>query len=232
MSTYFQVLLFSFFVPFIFSFHPKILFYKKWASFIKANLIVTIPFLIWDEIFVRSQVWGFSKIHLSDISFLNLPIEEILFFVIIPYCCVFTYDVFCKLNLNKSKIINIITLVIGLSLLFLGVLFHEKLYTSITFIFLALVLIILFFSKNHFLPTFYLTYIVISFTFFIIVNGVLTGGFTGGPDNQPPVFYNDQENLDIRFWTIPIEDFFYSMLMLITNIWLFEIFKKRKKKTI
>ena len=64
------------------------------------------------------------------------------------------------------------------------------------------------------------------------MNGVLTGGFTGGPDNQPPVFYNDQENLDIRFWTIPIEDFFYSMLMLITNIWLFEIFKERKKKTI
>ena len=179
MSTYFQVLLFSFFVPFIFSFHPKILFYKKWASFIKANLIVTIPFLIWDEIFVRNQVWGFSKIHLSDISFLNLPIEEILFFVIIPYCCVFTYDVFCKLNINKSKIINIITLVIGLSLLFLGVLFHEKLYTSITFILLALVLIILFFSKKSFSSYFLSNIYCYIIYIFIIVNGVLTGGFTG-----------------------------------------------------
>ena len=93
MSTYFQVLFFSFLIPFLFSFHPKINFYKKWSAFFLSNFLVSIPFLIWDEIFVRIDVWGFNKEHLSGLTIFSLPIEEILFFIVIPYCCVFTYEV-------------------------------------------------------------------------------------------------------------------------------------------
>ncbi len=72
---------------------------------------------------------------------------------------------------------------------------------------------------------FYITYFLITVTFFIIVNGILTGGMTGGPLNNPPVWYNNSETLNIRFWTIPIEDFFYSFLLLLSNTYFYEFFK-------
>ncbi len=37
--------------------------------FIKANILVATPFLIWDELFTRYDVWGFTNEHLTGISF-------------------------------------------------------------------------------------------------------------------------------------------------------------------
>tara|TARA_B100001142_G_scaffold281834_1_gene293820 strand:- start:7033 stop:7725 length:693 start_codon:yes stop_codon:yes gene_type:complete len=226
MSTYFQVLAFSIIVPLIFSFHNKIQFYKQWTSFFKANLLVTIPFIIWDDAFTKNGVWGFNNEHIIGTYLFNLPIEEILFFIIIPYCCVFTYEVFRKIKI-KIKMPHFITLAIGIVILVLGILFYTKIYTSVTFISLGILLIILAYQKKEFINIFYLTYIVITTSFFILVNGILTGGTLEG---NPPVWYNDTETLNIRFWTIPIEDFFYSMLLLLSNIWVFEIFKSQAAK--
>ena len=208
MSTYFQVLFFSFLIPFLFSFHPKINFYKTWSAFFLANFLVSIPFLIWDEIFVRIDVWGFNNEHLSGLTIFSLPIEEILFFIVIPYCCVFTYEV---LSIFFAKVIfstKTINFIFGLTLFILSIIFSDRLYTFYTFFTLGLFLIFLFKYNKSFMKDFYITYFLITVTFFIIVNGILTGGMTGGPLNNPPVWYNNSETLNIRFWTIPIEDFF------------------------
>jgi len=223
MSTYLQVLAFTIIIPLIFSFHNKIQFYNKWPSFIRANILVTIPFLIWDELFTRNGVWGFNKEHLTNIYLFNLPIEEILFFIIIPYCCVFTYEVFLKFSIKNSQISQLLTLGIGLIILISGILLYTKIYTSVTFISLGVLLILLFYQKKEFINTFYLTYVIITASFFIIVNGILTGGTL----ETPPVWYNNSETLNIRVWTIPIEDFFYSMLLILSNIWAFEMFKSK-----
>ena len=225
MSTYFQILLLSIVIPFIFSFHKKIQFHAKWPEFIKSNILTIIPFIIWDEIFTKNGIWGFTKEHITGIYLFNLPIEEILFFIVIPFCCVFTYEVFNKLSLKNNKYIQILNLFIGIIVLIFGVLSYPKMYTFITFISLGCLLIILYLKNEKFVPTFYLTYFAITSSFFLIVNGILTGGTL----ENPPVWYNNNENLNIRIWTIPIEDFFYSMLLLLSNIWLFEIFKRRSK---
>ena len=59
---------------------------------------------------------------------------------------------------------------------------------------------------------------------FLIVNGILTGSFI----KDEVVWYDDLENLGLRIFTIPIEDAFYGMLLLILSISIYEYLRKKK----
>ncbi len=218
----------AFIVPFIFSFHPKIKFYKEWRAFWLANLIITILFIAWDSLYTHLGVWGFNERYITGFKILNLPIEEILFFICIPYASVFTYHCF-KLFFSKTHSFQFgfIGFILIVSLLAFAVFNYSKLYTCVTFIALALLLIKCFLDRPQWLHTFFLMYLVILLPFFI-VNGLLTG--TGL--DEPVVWYDNSENLGLRILTIPIEDFFYGMLLLLLNTYAFESFKiKNVKKT-
>jgi len=75
--------------------------------------------------------------------------------------------------------------------------------------------------KARFLPAFYVSFIVTIIPFYII-NGVLTGAITP----EPVVAYNDHYNLGKRTVTIPIEDIFYGMALLLLNVSGFEYLKR------
>ena len=227
MSTYLQILTFSIALPLLFSFHPKINFHLKWKYFFISNLLVGIPFLIWDYIFTKKGVWGFSSEHISGLKIANLPIEEIMFFILIPYCFIFTYEVFNKLeiNINERKVKKI-TLILGILILVIGILTTPYLYTCVTFISLSLILISISQSKQVFLGRFYISFVIITCIPFMIVNGLLTG-IAEDSLQLATVIYNDDERYFNRILTIPIEDFFYSMLLLLTNTWVYELIKNK-----
>ncbi|HXU28539.1 MAG TPA: lycopene cyclase domain-containing protein [Bacteroidia bacterium] len=224
--TYLLVDFFCFVFPFILSFHPKSKFYKELKHFVLPCLLTASFFIIWDMLFTFLQVWSFNPNYVLGIYFFNLPIEELLFFICIPYACVFTYHLI-KLFLDVSKY-NKQALFFSWSLiLFLLVtaaLNILKLYTSVTFILMAVCLSWLALKKAAFLANFYLTYLFILIPFFIS-NGILTGSFI----NEPVVIYNDAQNLGIRMLTIPFEDTFYGMLLMLMNVALLEssVFKKK-----
>ena len=100
------ILFLSIIIPFTFSFHPKIKFNRRFHIAICSILIVSIPFIIWDMIFVKNGIWGFNKNHISGFYIYNLPIEELLFFFIIPFCCVYTHHLIEKFELSFFKINN------------------------------------------------------------------------------------------------------------------------------
>ena len=226
--SYLFVDLFTILIPFIYTFHPKIRFDKSWKSFFPAMVIAAIFFLIWDEVFTYWGVWGFNSDYLIGISIGHLPLEEILFFVCIPYSCVFTYFCFKKFKIiyifskNISKIMSIVMILI---LLIIGLWNFQKDYTFSTFILISLFLLWHQFKNNSdYLPQFYFTYLIILIPFFI-VNGILTG--TG--IDTPVVWYNDIENLGIRMGTIPVEDTFYGMLLILLNVTIFEYLEKKNQ---
>lgn len=218
----------SILVPFIASFYPGAPFYRKWKYLWPAIVVPAVLFLIWDEFFTRLGVWGFNPEYLTGIYLGSLPLEEVLFFICIPYACVFTY--FALNHLIKRDLLRasheIISSVLIVALSIAGLYFIENAYTSTTFILLACFLSFLVLKKRaRFLGRFYVTFAVILLPFFI-VNGILTGSFIEGE----VVWYNNNENLGIRLGTIPVEDVFYGMLLLVMNVTLFEFLQQKKSK--
>jgi lycopene cyclase domain-containing protein len=212
-------------VPLLFSFHPKIGLYKKWHLMWPAILISTVPFIIWDSYFTKIGVWGFTPKYLVGTYFFDLPIEEILFFICIPYACLFTYYCFRIYYTSEYGIKSeaFISWFFTLCCIFLAFNFQDRHYTFYTAVGLMVFLLFLqFIAKVKWLSLFYFSHMFLLIPFFI-VNGILTG--TGL--DEPIVWYNNGENMGIRLLTIPAEDIFYGMLMLLLNTFLFEFFLKK-----
>jgi lycopene cyclase domain-containing protein len=210
--------------PLLFSFHPKISFYKEWRYYWLPASVSAAFFVLWDVVFTALGIWSFNPKYLIGIYVINLPIEELLFFFCIPYACTFTYFCIHKFyftNKPSGKIHLILSYLLASVLIILGILNLNKFYTSTTFILTALFLFFLAFKKVNYLNAFYLSFLVILIPF-MISNGVLTGNFT----QEPVVIYNNNHNLNIRITTIPIEDTFYGMLLILMNVSGYNFLKK------
>lgn len=220
--TYLLIDLAALSVPLLFSFHPNIALYKKWKYLWPAILISTLPFIIWDSYFTQIGVWGFTKQYLIQSYLFELPIEEILFFICIPYACLFTYYCFRLFlgNDYKLKHEDLITNIILVLTIIGGFHYRDRLYTCYTAVGLTGFLLILkYIVKPKWLSLFYYSHMFLIIPFFL-VNGILTG--TGL--EQPVVWYNESQIIGVRLFTIPLEDIFYGLLMLLLNIFLFEWF--------
>ena len=178
-------------------------------------------------------VWGFNPDYLTGIDIINLPIEEVLFFVVVPFSCTFIYACvrayFPKLRLTGFNRM----FYAGLAIYAIAVIVFGKggYYSTVAGI-LALVSIPFLARLKINLKHLPISFIIALVPFFI-VNGILTG--TG--IDEPIVWYNDAENAGIRFFTIPMEDIVYGWVLLAGNIAVYQRVlergtkgQKRKKK--
>ncbi|GAB3226913.1 lycopene cyclase domain-containing protein [Algoriphagus aestuariicola] len=224
---YSGVLLFAVSYPLAQSFEHRIRYSSQWYALMPALLISAAVFLVWDYWFTQAGVWEFNPLYVLGVFLYGLPLEEILFFFAVPFACVFIYEVlnyyFPKdflLPFAKPFVYVMIPSLLGFGLLHL-----DKLYTSVNFLFGAAVLLLHFLVfGDRYLGRFLFAYLVHLIPF-IICNGILTGGLTP----EPVVIYNNAENLDIRIWTVPIEDTVYSMSLLLLNISIYEKIRSRKQ---
>ena len=114
--TYLAINFFTIIICFIFSFHPKIKFYRHFKAFLLASIVTAIFFIAWDVWFTSNGVWWFNDKYLIGLRLFGLPIEELLFFICIPFSCVFTYfclDKFFRLDWKPSveKVFVIISII-------------------------------------------------------------------------------------------------------------------------
>ncbi len=215
---YLGVDFFSFLFPFVLSFHPKWKFLEQRKHLVWSTCMVAVPFLFWDAWFTGMGVWGFNDRYLSGIYLGRLPLEELLFFLCIPFASLFTYSCIGLLTWIPKSDDLLLSSFLALGLFMGGIFWWDRWYTSTTFCALSLFLLahVLYF-RFAWMRQFYLSYLVI-LPFFFLTNGILTGYFTV----QPVVWYNDRENLGLRLGSIPLEDIFYGMLLLLMNTFLFE----------
>ncbi len=223
MSTYLIINILIIIVPLILSFDKNISYYRKLPRLVFSILIVSTAFIIWDIFATKRGDWAFNPEHLVGIYFFGLPLEEILFFITVPYSCIFIYETTRFYTKEKTlKISKNIFLAMGVILILFGIIFNYQHYTFTVSIFTGLFFLLAVYLKMNLLNSFhYWLTMLISFIPFLIVNYFLT--------SIPVVTYNDSAFFGKRFITIPLEDFLYSFSMISLWILFYEVFKKRKK---
>jgi lycopene cyclase domain-containing protein len=227
-SLYFWIIILSFAGPFFLSFDQKVHYFKKWKFLFLAIIPVAIAFIIWDEYFTANEIWGFTPQYLQGIYFRHLPLEEVLFFFVIPYNCVFIYEVLQAYfpNVKLTKIAKFFAVYFVLSGLILTVWFLDNWYTGVACSVSAILTIGLYFIyKVKWFEWFAFAYLVALIPF-LIVNGLLTGMAT----ETPVVWYSESHIIGLRIITIPFEDLYYNYALFLPIIALYEFFKKKLSK--
>lgn len=217
---YLAIDLLSLSFPLMASFEKRISFWRKWPGLFAGILFMGLLFLPWDAYFTAQGVWGFNPRFLSGPGLWGMPVEEWLFFLFIPYSCMFLYEVmrfYVKRDV-LGKIARPFSIALIPLLVLLGLLYFDRVYTAVTFLLTAAYLTyVVFVLRPAWLGRFYVGY-GISLIPFFVVNGILTGSLL----EEPIVWYNNTENLGIRMGTIPVEDSIYLLLLLLMVTTLYE----------
>jgi lycopene cyclase domain-containing protein len=221
----FEYLLFNLVIiagPLLFGSLRRFYFLDRLKQSFASIFIIAVPYILWDA-WVTDSHWMFNEQYIIGIRIAGLPIEEILFFITVPFACLFTWEmitrIFPDVRTNVGLFIQRVSYmlpVLGLWLILIG-----RQYTGLVLIFLALAV-----AFDKILGTglvyqrrFYL-YLLIIIVFTLLFNGYLTW--------RPVVLYGESYQLGFRIFTIPIEDFGYGVSFLFLCTILYEKFKSKK----
>lgn len=221
-STYLLLMIGSVLFPVIFSFEKQIHFVSRWKYLPIAIGVPAVFFIGWDVWFTHSGIWSFSNEYTLGIRILELPVEEWLFFIVVPFCSIFIYEnvkFFLRKFSYHDRLVQLLWFVVVLFFL-TAIIANNLSYTfwnfTFTTIFLIFLLFVGWFRKHitHFLITFLIGTIPM-----MIVNGVLT--------SFPVVSYNPLEFSNLRLFSIPVEDFIYYFLLVGMNVFLYELQQRK-----
>jgi lycopene cyclase domain-containing protein len=208
MSLYIGLDLLVMAAPILLSFDRRVRYVKRWPAVLASSAVVGILFLIWDAFMASRGAWVFSEFYAGQFRLFHLPPGEFLFFLAVPFACVFIYEVVSAYVPEKTFPAGKLPwLAAAAAFTIAATAAAPRLYTSTVLAVTAL----FFLSSAVFAPAllssgrFWIS-IAISYVPFLISNGVLTA--------LPVVTYSDEATLGIRAWTIPLEDFFYSFSLL------------------
>lgn len=80
-------------LPFLFKMKdPQLALHRRLRSAVTAMLLVALPFLVWDVYATATGHWSFSDEYTLGVHILNLPFEEVLFFVAVPLVSILVWE--------------------------------------------------------------------------------------------------------------------------------------------
>jgi lycopene cyclase domain-containing protein len=76
-----------------------------WRAFIATDLVILVIYTGWDLWAVENHNWSFDRAQIMGLRLIaGLPIEEILFFIIVPLMTVLTYLALSKLMKSNRAV--------------------------------------------------------------------------------------------------------------------------------
>lgn len=67
--------------------------YRRWRRLLRVLAVVVVVFFVWDAVAVARGHWWYSPDHTTGWLLPGrVPIEEVVFFVVIPICGLLTYE--------------------------------------------------------------------------------------------------------------------------------------------
>ena len=96
-ATYVLLIAGCYLFPFVFTLiHKRMLRKEKYHILNLSVLISAVPFIIWDYIAAYRGYWTFNKARITGFYAGLLPIEEIIFFLLIPQASLLIWIAFTK----------------------------------------------------------------------------------------------------------------------------------------
>jgi lycopene cyclase domain-containing protein len=208
MSTYLLIDFLIIILPLIVSFFPYLSYYKKFPSVLFSIFAGGLFFVTWDVIATLRGDWSFNPDHVMGISFAGLPLEEVLFFIFVPYSLLLTYEQAAYIFRDRKVIWNQRAgYAMGLILVIASFLVTGKNYTFMAVFSAGLVMLALsLFCPGMMERLSFWAYLLTGYLLFILFNYFLT--------SLPVVIYSPSSVSGVRFLTIPIEDFFYNFALM------------------
>ena len=66
--------------------------YRRWQVLLKALVPVVVVFAVWDIIAIARDHWSYDPRFVTGIDLGILPLEELVFFLVIPVCALLSYE--------------------------------------------------------------------------------------------------------------------------------------------
>jgi lycopene cyclase domain-containing protein len=79
--------------------------YRRPAALAKAVLPVVLLFTAWDLVAIARRHWDFNPLFVTGVELPgSLPVEELMFFFVVPVCTVLTYEAVRALRLGGVRL--------------------------------------------------------------------------------------------------------------------------------
>lgn len=80
-------------LPFLLKFRdPNLPLRRNLRHAFMATGIVALPFLVWDVLVTHAGHWSFSPRYTLGVDVINLPLEEVSFFIVVPLAAILVWD--------------------------------------------------------------------------------------------------------------------------------------------
>ncbi len=66
--------------------------YARWRRLLLTLLPVVAVFVVWDVLAIRAGHWDYDPEQVTGVALGGLPLEELLFFLVIPVCAILTLE--------------------------------------------------------------------------------------------------------------------------------------------
>lgn len=224
MELFLLINLIALLIPVLFSIWKKTFREINWLALIVAILCSGTFFVLRNYYLIHIGVKVYNPEHLIGSYIFGMPIEDILFFVTVPYAFIFIYRWTTKYfkHLEIQQFTYVFSLILTLTSILLSVVYYDHIYTFLTVSVLAIFNGVVYFGYT---PKWYSKFLIAFFLVtlhYILIDGIITLSV-----ENKIVFHAEDSVIGLYFFSIPIEDLlgFFLLFLMVTTC--YEVFQKK-----